>query len=401
MNKSTKLSGVSKLFFISPYFLLFFLVIPAYFILRIKLRLPVSGDLLLGNNVLFCICIALRLVWRILRMRGDILYGADYRPPEGVLELDQPATQLQSALTGGGFHFADSGHYGEKRDLGYLGGTILYVGLLLLLMFGSYDYMREYSVMGRLGVGEPISLDGKGLIGEFEAGSLAAASRLPLLQVKKQILPNPQWPKGATEIALLSAERKELAKATIAPGKPFRYGGLDYHMTRFIFDALIVIRHDKSIVYESFVKFLPLPQKKGAYSYYGSLKNASSENVGGDAWLNPEDKEVRVEATLAGKKIVDTELKLWGNNKIAQGEYIAALDGLAQWSEIRVARGRHRILLMIGAALAVIGGFFRIVIRPQRVWLEETAEGCRVRAVGRNTKNLISQLSTLNSQQGL
>jgi hypothetical protein len=389
MKRNTKFSVATKLFFVSPYFLLVFLVIPVFFVLRLKLRLPVSGDLLLGNNVLFCVCIALRLVWRVLRMRGNIRYGDDCRPPKSVLEPGRTAAQLQSALTGLGFHFAAGGHYGEKRDLGYLGTTILYVGLLLLLMFGSYDYMREYSVMARLGVGEPTSLDGKGLIGEFEAGFLAGASRLPLLQVKKQILPNPQWPKGATEIALLSAERKELAKGTIAPGKPFSYGGLDYHMTRFIFDALIVIRKDKAIVYENFVKFLPHPQKKGAYSYYGSLKNAKSENVGGDAWLNPEDKAVQVQATLSGKKIVDAELKLWGKNKIMQGEYLAALEGLAHWSEIRVARGRHKIMLMIGAALAVLGGFLRIVIRPQRVWLEEEEDGCRVRAIGGKTMQLL------------
>lgn len=397
MNKNTRFSGAAKLLFVSPYFLLIFLVVPAYLVIGIKLRLPVSGDLLLGNNVLFGLCIALRLVWRILRMRGTIRYGSDYRPPESELEQSRPVAQLQTVLTDGGFHFTADGRYGEKRELGYLGGTILYVGLLLLLMFGSYDYMREYSVMGRLGVGEPISLDGKGLTGEFEAGFLAATSRLPLLQVKKQILPNPQWPKGATEIALLSSERKELAKGTIAPGKPFRYGGLEYHMTRFVFDAMISLMKNNSVVYESFVKFLPLPQKKGAYSYYGSLKNASSENVGGDAWLNPEDKAVRVEATLGGKRIVDTELKLWGKNKITQGEYTASLEGLAHWSEIRVARGRHWIMLIIGAALAFIGGFLRLAIRPQRVWLEEVAEGCLVKTVGRKTKELIS---TLNTQQG-
>ncbi|GFE57815.1 cytochrome c biogenesis protein ResB [Geobacter sp. AOG1] len=390
MNKNTKFSGASKIFFVSPYFLLVFLVIPAYSVLRIKLRLPVSGDLLLGNNVLFCVCIALRLVWRMVRMRGDIRYGADYHPPKSVIEIDRPAAQLQTALTGVGFHFTVAGDYGEKRDLGYLGTTLLYVGLLLLLLFGSYDYMREYSVMGRLGVGEPISLDGKGLIGQFEAGSLAGASRLPLLQVKKQILPNPQWPKGATEIALLSQERKELATGIIAPGKPFLYGGLDYHMTRFIFDALIMIRKDKSIVYENFVKLLPLPQKKGAYSYYGSLKYPQSENVGGSAWLNPEDKAIQIQATLDKKKIVDTELKLWGKNKIAQGEYTASLEGLAQWSEIRVARGRHRVMLIIGAVLAAVGGFIRIMIRPQRIWLEGSEEKCQVRVIGRKTLQLLS-----------
>ena len=390
MNDKSRFSRAVSLFFTSPYFLLLFLLIPAYSVISLKLRLSVSGDLLLGNNMVFCTCVAARIIWRVLKMRGGIRYGADCSPPRKAVEIDRPISVLQNDLTGAGFGFENSGHYAEKRDLGYLGGTILYAGLLLLLLVGSYDYLREYSIMVRIGVGEPMSLDNKGLLGQFEAGFLAGTNKLPQLQVRKQILPNPEWPKGATEIALLSEDRKELAKGTVSPDKTFRYKGLDFSMTRYIFDALIVIRSGNYLVYEGFVKFFPLPQKKGEFSYYCSLKTDKNGNVEGAAWLNPADKKkVRIDATLSGKKIIDTELELWGVNQKTVGDYTAKLEGLAQWSEIQVARSRHTLALEFGALLALIGGFMRIAVRPQRVWLEEVEQGSRVRAVGREAKKLL------------
>ncbi|WP_223923228.1 hypothetical protein [Geobacter sp. AOG2] len=382
---------MAGLFFTSPYFLLVFLIVPAYTVLGLKLHFHVSGDLLLANNIAFALCIGARLVRYALRLRGNIRYGAGYRPPSNTIELGRSSSQLQTDLKDAGYHFDSDGHYGEKKDLGFLGTTLLYGGLLLLLLAGSYDYTHEYSVMGRLGVGEPMPLDSTGLLGQYEAGFWAGTTELPLLQVRKQILPNAQWPKGATEIALLSKDRKELAKGTIAPGKPFSSQGLDFYMTRFVFDALFVLRQGPSIAYESFVKLLPLAAKKGEYSYYGSLKTDKFENVRGVAWLNPEKKAVHVEAKLSGKKAFDGVLELWGKNKITQGEYLGSLEGLAQWSEIRVARGRHRRTLMLGAALVLLGGLLRLIIRPQRVWLEDTEEGSRVRTAGRKTLQLVEQ----------
>jgi hypothetical protein len=395
MQGQGKFSRTKRLLLTSPYVLPVFLIIPAYTVLGLKLQLPVSGDLLLANNGCFLVFIAIRFVWYALGLRKDIRYGADCRPPRNELALDRPVLQLKQGLAEGGYRFDTAGHYGEKRDIGYLGTTLLYGGLLLLLLFGSYDYLREYSIMVRIGVGEPMSLDGKGLVGVFEAGDLAATSNLPLLQVKNQILPNAQWPQGATEIALVSKERKVLAKGTIAPGKPLRYGGLDFNMSRFIFDTMIVIRALNStapnaIVYEGFVKYFPLQVKQGEYSYFGGLANRTFTMVKGSAWLNPEKNTVRLDASLGGKKIVDTELALWGVNKKQQGEYLASLEGLAQWSEIRVARDRHRVMLMIGALLAVLGGLMRLVVRPQRVWLEEAGEGSRVRVSGGKTLRLLT-----------
>jgi hypothetical protein len=389
MQEKTNSSLIKTLIFTSPYFLLVFIVIPIYTVIAFRLRLPVSGDLLLANNACFLLFIAGRFVRYALKMRGDIRYGADYRQPGKEFILERPMPVLRGELEGSGYRFDAGGRYGEKRDTGFLGTTVMYGGLLLLLLFGSYDYLREYSIMVRLGVGEPMPLTGKGLVGEFEAGNLAASSSLPQLQVRKQILPNAQWPKGATEIALLDKDRKELAKATIAPGKPFRYAGLDYHMTRFLFDALLVIRQGRTIIYDNFVKFLPLVEKKGVYSYYGGLVGKETGKVKGGAWLNPEKKAVRMEATLDGKTIFAGELELWGENKKTQGEFLASIDGLAHWSEIRVARGRHLVMLVLGAVIAVLGGIIRVAVRPQRVWLEEAGTGCRARATGGRTMKLL------------
>ena len=391
MNKNSRFSSAVKMFFTSPYILLVFLVIPAYSVLGLRLHLSVSGDLLLGNNMVFCVFVAARIVWRVVKMRGDIRYGAEYRPPRKTLELNRPVSQLRKELAGAGFNFENGVHYGEKRDLGYLGTTVLYGGILVLLLVGSYDYMNEYSVMGRLGVGEPASLADAGKLGAFEAGFFAGADKLPLLQVKKQILPNAQWPQGASEIALISAkDGKELAKGTTAPRKPFRYGGMDFEMTKFVFDSLIVIRSGDAIAYENFVKFLPLREKKGEFGYIGSLVTSNFSMMKGVAWLNPADKKkVRIEATLAGKKIVDTELELWGQNVKTQGKYSVKLEGIAQWSEITVSRSRHTNILLFGAVLAVIGGFMRVAVRPKRVWLVEAEGGCQVRMVGREAKKIV------------
>ena len=393
MDKKSRFSSAVNLFFISPYVLLVFLAIPAYSILSLRLHLPVSGDLLLGNNMVFCVFVAVRIIWRVVKMRGNIRYGADCCPPRKTLELNRPALQLKQELVGAGFKFESGGYYCEKSDLGYLGATVLYGGMMILLLAGSYDYMNEYSVMGRLGVGEPASIADAGKLGAFEAGFFAGTDKLPLLQVKKQILPNAQWPQGASEIALISAkDGKELAKGTTAPRKPFRYGGMDFEMTKFAFDSLIVIRSGDAIAYENFVKFLPLREKKGEYGYIGSLVTKNFSMIKGVAWLNPADKKkIHLEATLAGKKIVDTELELWGKNVVTQGEYTVKLEGVAQWTEIIVSRSRHTILLMVAAVLAVIGCFMRVVIRPKRVWLVETEEGCQVRMVGREARELVGQ----------
>ena len=379
---------LKKLLFTSWWLFPVFLVIPVFTVLNLRLHLPVSGDLLLINNGCFALVAAARFVWYLMKSGAAIRYGADRSMPKKAVTVDRPASELQGELSGAGYRFGADGRYGEKREHGYFGTTAFYFGLMLLLVFGSYDYMREYSIMVRLGVGLPFELDGKGLTGDFEAGKLAATSAVPQLQVIKQILPNDKWPKGATEIALVTKEGKEVAKTTLSPGKTFNHDGLEYRMTKFIFDGLVVIREGKYIIFDEFIKFLPLAEKKGVYSYYAPTISVESK-VRGSAWLNPEKKTVRVVGKLGKQQIVDTELELWGVNKKTEGEYKTSFEGLAHWSEIRVSRGRHRGMLMLGAFFVVMGGLLRLFVRPQRVWLEEEGASSLVRVCGAQTERLL------------
>jgi NADH:ubiquinone oxidoreductase subunit 2 (subunit N) len=56
---------------------------------------------------------------------------------------------------------------------------------------------------------------------------------------------------------------------------------------------------------------------------------------------------------------------------------------MGQWSEIQVIHRRHKRLLIFGGVIAIIGLLLRIAIRPQRVWLEEIADGCTIRSSGK------------------
>ena len=289
--------------------------------------------------------LALRFGYYLVKLKSSLRYGAGRAVPKEIVTREPPGGAAPRRALRRRLAFDAAERYGEKRDLGYLGTVLFYGGLMVLLFFGSYDYMREYSIMVRTGVGLPMPMDGKGLVGEFEAGLIARPRELPQLQVKKQILPNKQWPKGATEIALVDKEGKELSKSTVAPGKPYIFDGLEYHMIQFVFDALLVVREGKYIIFDEFVKFVPMAKPKDGYTYYAPSLTTQSKLRGG-AWLNPEKKTVRLIGKLGDKNVVDTELALWGKNVTVQGEYKSTLEGLGHWSEIRVTRERHRGLMV-------------------------------------------------------
>lgn len=382
-------SRLKALIFTSPWAIPVFFIVPLYVIMSLKLHRPVSGNILLFNNFAFAAFLGIRLVRYLARLGDDIRYGADRGVPRKALPVAGAAREVKDGLAGAGYRFEQGGRYGEKRDFGYLGTIVLYGGLMLLLAVGSYDYMREYSIMVRLGVGLPIPLDGKGLTGEYEAGALARAQSLPQLQVKGQVMPDRQYPGGATKIALVDKDGKKLADSDLVPGKPFYYGGLDYHMIKFLFDGLVVIREGKYIIYDEFLKFFPLAKKNGEYTYFAPIVSKESK-VRGQALLNPNKKEILLVAKLGDKEILNTTLQLWGENKKKQGNYEGSFEGLATWSELRVARARHTGLLMAGAVCVLLGGLLRILIRPQRVWLEEEGASVQVRVCGSQAQRVLA-----------
>ena len=104
--------------------------------------------------------------------------------------------------------------------------------------------------------------------------------------------------------------------------------------------------------------------------------------LGGGVYYQPEKSMLMVVITRGDKKVV-TDLAFQVDQQVVKGDYILSCAKMGQWSEIHVVHRRHKGLLVIGGVIAVIGLLLRIAIRPQRVWLEEAAEGCGVRVVGK------------------
>jgi hypothetical protein len=386
MSEATKTPEAKKLLFTSPYLLLAFLIVPAVTIVSHLQHLPYPKNMLMLNNICLLLVVALRCGWYLCRVGADLRYGGDTGRPRTASELKLPVAALRKELAGAGYRFDASGGYGEKRDFGYLGTAILYGALTFTLLFGTWDNLRQFSCAVVTGVGAPVPVNQFQI---FMKGPLVSLGKLPQVQVRRQIMPGQQWPDGATDIALLSADGKVLSSGFTAPGKPLHYGGFDYVMARFMFDTTVVVAQGRGVGIGGEVRLKPLPVKQGEYGYYGSIPNMEVSGIHGDAWYNPVKQYLKLILTLNGKPFFDDYLQTLTRTSVTRGDYTVKFQRLGQWSDIRVTNSRHFTLMKVGGVIALIGLLLRLLLRPQRVWLEEAGEGCRVWTVGRETKKVL------------
>jgi hypothetical protein len=389
-------SKFSRLLLVSPWTLLIFLVIPLLVILSFMLhfRIPLVGSTtpLLVNNVCFAFFTGCRLLRYLAGVRKSIRYGATCcRPRQGVT-LPSPVAEVRALLGKAGYTFHADGRYGEQRDMGYLGTTIMYGGLFILLSVGSWDNLRHFSGVLLDGMGPATSLNKVESYRRINKGPLAASlDSLPRMQIISQSLPDSTYPKGATEVAL-TAEDGKTRKNTLVPGKPVSDGAFDISMAKLVFQPQIVIKHkDSGVLFDELVTLDPLVQKRGVYSFYGLFQGV---NLGGGVYYQPEKNMLMVVISRGDEKVV-TDLAFQVDQQVAKGDYILSCAKMGQWSEIHVIHRRHKGLLVVCGVVAVIGLLLRIAIRPQRVWLEEVAEGCTIWSSGKKT---ISELKVQKSK---
>jgi len=380
---------LSRLVLVTPWLLLVFLVIPILVILSITLNinLPLADSKpLLVNNICLALLIACRLLRYLYCLGKGIRYGAAYGKPQQSLPLSLPPADVRTRLNGAGFTFTAGGDYAEKQDFGYVGTTVMYAGLLILLATGNWDSLHQFSGVLLDGMGPATNLNKAESYHSKVKGAWAAIpASLPQMQITKQFLPDSTYPMGATEVTLIPADGKA-ENITLKPRVPYSVGSYDIYMTKLVFEPQIVIRNRASLIlFDSFVRLDPLVQKRGPYSFYGLFQG---DILGGGVYYQPEKSSLMVVISRDGKKVV-TDMVFQVDQQAIVGDYILSCAKMGQWSEIHVVHKRHKGLLLAGAFIALIGLVLRMAIRPERIWLEESAAGSIMRVSGKEAVMLL------------
>lgn len=379
-----------RLLLVSPWTLLVFLVIPVLVILSVTLNFRIafigSTRPLLINNICFAVVAGCRLVRYLLAFNRPIRYGAACCRPDASTGLAAPLADTRAKLAESGFSFTPDGSYGEAKDSGYIGTTVLYFGLFLLLSVGSWDNLRQFSGVLLDGMGPATDLNRLESYRSINKGLFPAIPKsLPRLQIHNQLLPDSVYPLGASDVSFI-AENGKAERLILIPRNPVSFDRYDIYMSKLVFEPQIVIKTRESTpLFDSIVRLDPLVQKRGEYSFYGLFNGFGL--VGG-VYYQPEKSSLKVVVSRGDKKIV-SDLVFQVDQEATQGDYIISCAKMGQWSEIHIVHRRHKGTLMAGAVLTVLGLLVRIMIRPKRVWLETSAAGCVVSSVGANTGKIL------------
>ena len=122
--------------------------------------LVILPDCLLVNNICFAFFGRLppaALCRRTVESRSR--YGAAHGSPAQSWSRFLAGCAKYGSIAQRRVHLCCRGDYGEKRDLGYLGTTIMYAGLFILLAYGSWDNLQQFSGVVLDGMGPPTNLN--------------------------------------------------------------------------------------------------------------------------------------------------------------------------------------------------------------------------------------------------
>ena len=288
---------------------------------------------------------------------------------------------MRADLKKAGYRFTGDGAYAEKADLGYPGTVLVYGGLFLILGIGTWDNLAQFSGTFIHGIGKAVPLDRREIYYPLIPGPFSSIAGLPKLEVRQLNFTDKQHPKGTVKIILWSKDNKPLGTDVLAAtGDPYRYRGYDIFVSKLLVDAGLSIKtKDKNnrevIIFRDAVKLSPLWKKEGDYSFYGSFTDRA--NLEGELFYSPEKNLFKVKMNRDGKKVLETEYPFQVVLHKVEGDYDLSFIGVGRWAEIHVVRQRHMSMLLLGGIIAALGLIMRSAFRPQRIWLEETAEGCR------------------------
>ena len=393
--KSQNRSAAGKFVFTSPWLPLIFIALFAVAIYAEFTHIPLPRffpppvRFILFNNFCLLLVIALRFADQIVSAKKTFYYEAFDRTQGNEFISPEPIGTMRGELTKAGFCLDSSG-YGEMRTPARLAMILVYGGILLALLAGSYDNYWYISGVFFQGQGAPALLSDESHYLNVVKGPLATLKGLPKLQVRRNIYKDPRWPAGAVDLALLDKDNKEIVKGTVAKfGKPLVYKGMEYHFTRFLTDIpLLIVADDQQKEFDNKVKVIPLNTPEGNFTHYANFEGNS---LLWDVLYDPTTSTIRLLGGKYGKNVVDGVYHFGRDTSVHMGWFSVSVPWLSNWAEIHVVHPRHMLLIFIGAGIMAVGILMRIIFRPQRVWLEEASEGCRVWAVGGEARKAVGK----------
>jgi hypothetical protein len=386
-------SKLSRLFFKSPWLLLVFFIIPLVVILSVvfHIKLPLTGSKypLLVNNTCFSLFVLVRFLYYLSSLAKRLRYGAENCIPLQSTESSRTIDSVRISLTQAGYVFDTGGNYGEKRDYGYVGTVLLYAGLFFVLFTGSVDNLFQFSGTVRDGIGVATDLKKMDVYKNVSIGPVTAnLTTLPKMRIVRQFFPNFTYPRGATEVAFQFPDGKEQQVILKSP-EPFKAGAYDIYMSRMVYEPKIVITIDNMRpVFDGKVTLDQLPESVNGFSFFGAFVEGP---IDGKVYYQPEKSLLRVVVNQGSQQLLDTELVFQVDRLSRSANFAIMCERMGVWSEIYVVHRRHMPVIFFGGIVAVIGLLMRIIMRPQRVWLEKADDGCRVRSVGKETRRLLAE----------
>ncbi|MEI6702172.1 MAG: hypothetical protein WCL71_01390, partial [Deltaproteobacteria bacterium] len=343
-------STLSRFIFTSFWPLLVFLIIPFLFILNIRfhLQLPLAGNKssVLYNNACLSVFIALRVIYYLRGLTRTIRYGADSGIPKAATETDRSVSEIKSRLTESGFQFDNAGSYAEKQDRGYLGTTLLYAGLFIVIFTGTLDNMRQFSGTFLHGVGMALDLNTNDRYRALATGPLTTEpTTLPKMKIMSHILPDATYPLGAAEVVFINPTGKEQKVILKAPD-PYRAGNFDIYMARMLYEPTISVSIDGAIpVYNGRIMLKPLAAKVDDFGFYTSFVDG---NLDGEVYYQPEKSRLKMVLRQGSNALMDKELIFQVERRQTMGNISFTVERMGVWSEIHVVQRRHMPVVFIG-----------------------------------------------------
>ena len=393
-------SKLFRLVFVSPWPLLIFLIIPILVVVNfsLHLQLPLTNSKypFLYNNACLTLFIALRFLYYLQGIPRGIRYGACARTPRRSTPLPHPAGVVRSKLVGAGYVFNSAGCYGEKRDIGYLGTTILYAGILLFLFTGTWDNMHQYLGSVLDGIGVSTDLNRPEAYRRLTTGPLTRRPEtLPRMKILKQFIPDATQPRGAVEIAFVSVDGKEQTVILKAPTDVYQAGAYDISMSKMVYQPTIAITINNSTpVFNGQISLNQMAVEEDGFGFFGTFVEGALD---GKVYYQPEKSRLKVIVHQGAELLLDTDLVFQVDKLSRSANFTILCEKMGVWSEIRVMHRRHMNVIWVGGIGALIGLLMRAAIRPQRVWLEEDPEGCLVRMVGKETERWLKSFYPTDS----